>query len=262
MQTGDDSGVPRRPHRRGRILALVVLLLVVGGVALAVLSRPLLTAKREADRAQSDLKLAKTELSQQHLAKARSYIADARTHVDTAHRDAHGLGADVVVRRTGGRGCRRRRATPHRRARRDDHGRRDRCRDLPDGVRPELPSGQRPADRPQGPAEGGRPDRPDRHPPRCGDGRCQRGSGQHPDRGRRGEPCPRLGARVPAARAGQLRQGRAAGGVAAVDPGLRRPTHLPARDAQPGRAARTPAAVRCRSPRCTSTTAGPRSGRA
>ncbi len=76
-------------------MAVVVLLLVVGGVALAVLSRPLLDAKREADAAQSDLKLAKTELSQQHLAQARLYIAEARTHVDAAHSDAHGLGADV-----------------------------------------------------------------------------------------------------------------------------------------------------------------------
>ncbi len=73
----------------------MALLLVVGGVALAVLSRPLVSAKHEADQAQADLKLAKTELSQQHLAKARAYIADARTHVDTAHQDAHGLGADV-----------------------------------------------------------------------------------------------------------------------------------------------------------------------
>ena len=64
-------------------------------MVLAVLARPLVDAKHEADAAQTDLKLAKTQLSQQHLAQARASIAAARSHVDAAHRAAHGLGADV-----------------------------------------------------------------------------------------------------------------------------------------------------------------------
>ena len=69
--------------------------MVAAGVVLALLARPLVDAKREADAAQSDLKTAKTQLSQQHLAQARSSIADARRHVDAAHAAAHGFGADV-----------------------------------------------------------------------------------------------------------------------------------------------------------------------
>ena len=92
---GNHTGAPRRRARRGRLLVFGLLFLVAVGVALAVLSRPLVAAKHEADEAQADLKLAKTELSVQHVARARAYIARARTHVDAAHGDAHGFGADV-----------------------------------------------------------------------------------------------------------------------------------------------------------------------
>ena len=60
-----------------------------------MLARPLVDAKHEADAAQADLKAAKTQLSEQHLVQARASIAAARSHVDAAHRAAHGFGADV-----------------------------------------------------------------------------------------------------------------------------------------------------------------------
>ena len=95
QDVGDDDRGPRRRRRRGRIIAALALVLITAGVVLAVLARPLVDAKHEADAAQTDLKLAKTQLSQQHLAQARASIAAARSHVDAAHRAAHGLGADV-----------------------------------------------------------------------------------------------------------------------------------------------------------------------
>ena len=95
QDVGDDDRGPRRRRRRGRIIAVLALVVVTAGVVLAVMARPLVDAKHEADAAQADLKLAKTQLSQQHLAQARSSIAAARSHVDAAHRAAHDLGADV-----------------------------------------------------------------------------------------------------------------------------------------------------------------------
>jgi hypothetical protein len=95
QDVGDDDRGPRRRRRRGRIIAVLALVVVTAGVVLAVLARPLVEAKHEADAAQEDLKLAKTQLSEQHLADARTSIAAARSHVDAAHRAAHGFGADV-----------------------------------------------------------------------------------------------------------------------------------------------------------------------
>jgi hypothetical protein len=93
--SGDSAptGSPRR--RRGRVVTLVVLLLLALGVALAVLARPLLAAKHEADQAQAELKLAKAALSAKKIGVARADVAQARTHVDEAHADVHGLGAAV-----------------------------------------------------------------------------------------------------------------------------------------------------------------------
>lgn len=77
------------------MVALVVLLLLVVGAVLAVLARPLVEAKHEADQAQAELKLAKAELSAKKIGAARAHIAEARAHVDQAHADAHGFGAGV-----------------------------------------------------------------------------------------------------------------------------------------------------------------------
>ncbi len=95
QDVGDDDRGARRRRRRGRIIAVLALIVVTAGVVLAVLARPLVDAKREADAAQADLKLAKTQLSQQHLAQARTSIASARSHVDAAHEAANGFGSDV-----------------------------------------------------------------------------------------------------------------------------------------------------------------------
>jgi len=92
------EGIPsrrRRRPRRGRLVALVVLLLLVVGVVLAVLARPLLSAKDEADAAQSDLTAAKDALANNQVARATKYVAQARAHVDTAQQDANGFGGDV-----------------------------------------------------------------------------------------------------------------------------------------------------------------------
>lgn len=91
----DSAPSGSRRLRVGRVVALAVLLLLAVGVVLAVLARPLVAAKHEADEAQADLKLAKDALSAKHLGSARTEIALARAHVDRAHADAHGLGAGV-----------------------------------------------------------------------------------------------------------------------------------------------------------------------
>ena len=72
-----------------------MLLLLVVGVVLAVLARPLLSAKDEADAAQSDLTAAKDALANHRVALAKKYVAQARAHVDTAQQDANGTGGDV-----------------------------------------------------------------------------------------------------------------------------------------------------------------------
>jgi hypothetical protein len=77
------------------VVVLLVLLLLVVGVALAVLARPLVSAKKEADAAQSDLTAAKDALADHQVGLARQYVAQARTHVDAAQRDANGPGGDV-----------------------------------------------------------------------------------------------------------------------------------------------------------------------
>lgn len=76
-------------------MALVVLLLLVVGVVLVILARPLLSAKKEADQAQSDLTAAKDALSRHHVDQARRYVEQARSHVDAAQNAANGVGGDV-----------------------------------------------------------------------------------------------------------------------------------------------------------------------
>jgi hypothetical protein len=85
---------PRRSSR-GRLIALVVLLLLVLAVVMVVLARPLLTARSEAKQAQSDLTAAKAALSDKDLATARADVRSARAHVDRADASANGLGGDV-----------------------------------------------------------------------------------------------------------------------------------------------------------------------
>jgi hypothetical protein len=72
-----------------------VVVVLLAGVALALLARPLLEAKREARAAQSDLTSAKNALQADRFGQARDYIRRARAHVDRAQRDAGGLGGDV-----------------------------------------------------------------------------------------------------------------------------------------------------------------------
>jgi hypothetical protein len=71
------------------------MLVVVAGVALALLARPLLSAKHEAQAAQDDLTSAKTALQDNHLQQARDYVGQARAHVEQAQSDAGGLGGDA-----------------------------------------------------------------------------------------------------------------------------------------------------------------------
>jgi hypothetical protein len=68
---------------------------LLAGVALAVLARPLLSAKHEAKAAQADLTSAKKALDDDRIGEARSYIKQARAHVDRAQVHAGGLGGDV-----------------------------------------------------------------------------------------------------------------------------------------------------------------------
>ena len=83
-------------RRRRRLLVLGLLLVVVlGGVALALLARPLVSAKNEARAAQADLTSAKDALDADRIGQARDYIRRARAHVDHAQHDVGGLGGDV-----------------------------------------------------------------------------------------------------------------------------------------------------------------------
>jgi hypothetical protein len=88
--------VRRSRRRRRRLIKLGALIAVVlAGVALVLLARPLLSAKHEAKAAQADLTSAKDALENDKIAQARAYIKQARAHVDRAQSDAGGLGGDV-----------------------------------------------------------------------------------------------------------------------------------------------------------------------
>jgi Protein of unknown function (DUF4012) len=86
----------RSRRRRRRLLGLLLLLLaVVVLVALGLMARTLLSARHEALAAQDDLTAAKGAVSHDQIGLARSYVAQARRHVDQAHTDADGLAGDV-----------------------------------------------------------------------------------------------------------------------------------------------------------------------
>src|SRR5262245_12102927 len=88
--------VRRNRRRRRRLVILGSLVVVVlGGVALALLARPLLSAKDQAHAAQDDLTSAKAALEKDHYREARRYVDSARAHVDQAQSDVGGLGGDV-----------------------------------------------------------------------------------------------------------------------------------------------------------------------
>ena len=88
--------VRRNRRRRRRLVIVGVLLIVLGaGVALALLARPLLSAKHEAKAAQADLTSAKDALNDDKIAQARAYIRQARGHVEQAQDDAGSLGGDI-----------------------------------------------------------------------------------------------------------------------------------------------------------------------
>jgi hypothetical protein len=93
----DEPVAPRRGRRTRRRLILVgvLLVVVVAGVVLALLARPLLSAKHEAEKAQSDLVLAKAALSHHDITRASSYVRQAQGHVAQARSDAGGTGGDV-----------------------------------------------------------------------------------------------------------------------------------------------------------------------
>jgi len=88
--------VRRSRRRRRRLIILCGLVVVVlGGVAMALLARPLLSAKDQAHAAQDDLTSAKAALEKDHYRQARRYVDSARAHVDQAQSDVGGLGGDV-----------------------------------------------------------------------------------------------------------------------------------------------------------------------
>jgi len=88
--------VRRSRRRRRRLVVLGLLVAVVfAGAALALLARPLLSAKHEAKAAQADLTSAKDALDRDDIAQARDYVDRARGHVEQAQSDAGGLGGDV-----------------------------------------------------------------------------------------------------------------------------------------------------------------------
>jgi hypothetical protein len=96
-ETTARSAPPRARRRlsRRRVIALVLFVLVVVVVVLAVLARPLLTARSEAKLAQADLTAAKAALTAKDLPAARADVRNARAHVDKADAAANGLGGDV-----------------------------------------------------------------------------------------------------------------------------------------------------------------------
>lgn len=73
----------------------ILLVVVLAAIALALLARPLVSAKHEAQAAQSDLTAAKDALSAQKMGLASRYVQKARAHVARAQDDAGGLGGDV-----------------------------------------------------------------------------------------------------------------------------------------------------------------------
>jgi hypothetical protein len=85
---------PRRHRRRLAALGLLLVVVVAGGV-LALLARPLLSAKHEAEQAQADLTSAKSALADHQIGQARAYVRSARAHVTLARNDASGRGAGV-----------------------------------------------------------------------------------------------------------------------------------------------------------------------
>ena len=88
--------VRRSRRRRRRLITLGILLVVVlAGVGLALLARPLVSAKHEAEAAQTDLTAAKNALADKHIGQARRYVKQARAHVDRAQEDAGGVGGDI-----------------------------------------------------------------------------------------------------------------------------------------------------------------------
>jgi hypothetical protein len=84
-----------RRHRRRLVVLGLLVVVVLGGAALALLARPLLSAKHEAKAAQADLTSAKDALDHDDIAEARDHIRQARSHVEQAQDHAGGLGGDV-----------------------------------------------------------------------------------------------------------------------------------------------------------------------
>jgi len=84
-----------RRSRRRLIILGVLLVVVVAGVAMALLAWPLVSAKHEAQAAQDDLTSAKAALQDDRYAEARQYVDSARGHVDKAQSDVGGVGGDV-----------------------------------------------------------------------------------------------------------------------------------------------------------------------
>jgi len=87
--------VRRRRRVRRLVLLGALLVVVVVGVGLALLARPLVSAKHEAEAAQSDLTAAKAALSKENIGQARRYVEQAQAHVAKARSDAGGFGGDV-----------------------------------------------------------------------------------------------------------------------------------------------------------------------
>ena len=93
MARGTRTSGTRRRRWPWVLLALGVLVVVL--VGLALLARPMLDVKPQADAARDDLAAAEDALKAKDLPTAEAHIASARVHVDDASSRVNGFGGDV-----------------------------------------------------------------------------------------------------------------------------------------------------------------------
>ena len=93
MARGEDRSGDRR--RRWPWVLLGFVLLVVALAGLAMLARPLMDVRPEADAAQADLSLAQDSIKAKDIDAAKAHVASARTHVAEASSRVNGIGGDV-----------------------------------------------------------------------------------------------------------------------------------------------------------------------
>ncbi len=93
MARGERTSGTRRRRWPWALLALGVLVVVL--VGLALLARPMVQVKPEADAARDDLAAAEDALKAEDLDAAQAHIASAREHVAEASSRVNGFGGDV-----------------------------------------------------------------------------------------------------------------------------------------------------------------------